>query len=96
MRLSCTRHDTRQGQNSDSTACALGANRSHAVNEIACLDDRQDFVPVLEKLAKTDPVHWKGREHDGVDGAQFYRVRFDARRALREIQNNQPCSWRRH
>jgi hypothetical protein len=70
--------------------------RSHAVNEIACLDDRQDFVPVLEKLAKTDPVHWKGRADDGVDGDQFYPVRFDARRALREIQNNQPCLFRRH
>ena len=70
--------------------------RSNAVNEIACLDDRQDFVPILEKLAKTDPVHRKGRADDGVDGDQFYPVRFDARRALREIQNNQPCSWRRH
>ena len=70
--------------------------RSHAVNEIACLNDRQDFVPVLEKLAKTDPVHWKGRGDDGVDGDQFYPVRIDARRALREIQNNQPCSFRRH
>lgn len=70
--------------------------RSHAVNEIACLDDRQDFVPVLEKLAKTDPDHWKGRADDGVDGDQFYPVRVDARRALREIQNNQPCSGRRH
>lgn len=49
----------------------------------------------LEKLAETDPVHWKGREDDGVDGDQFYPVRFDTRRALREVQNNQPCSWRR-
>ena len=68
--------------------------RSNAVNEIACLDDRRDFVPVLEKLAKTDPVHYKGRADDGVDGDQFYPVRFDARRALREIQSNQPCSTR--
>jgi hypothetical protein len=70
--------------------------RSHVVNEIACRDDRQGFVPVLEKLAETDPVHWKGRADDGLDGDQFYPVRFDARRALREIQNNQPCSWRGH
>lgn len=42
--------------------------RSHAVNEIACLDDRRHFVSALEKLAKTDPVHWKGHEDDGVDG----------------------------
>jgi len=68
--------------------------RSHAVNEIACLDDRQDFVPTLEKLATTDPEHWKGREDDGVDGDQFYPVRFDARRALREIKNNERCVWR--
>lgn len=68
--------------------------RGHAVNEIACLDDRKDFVPALEKLAKTDPVHWKGREDDGVDGDQFYPVRLYARRALQEIQSNEPCSWR--
>jgi HEAT repeat protein len=68
--------------------------RSQAVDEIACLDDRQDFVPALEKLATTDPVHWKGREDDGVDGDQFYPVRLYARRALRQIQNNEPCLWR--
>jgi hypothetical protein len=70
------------------------AVRGTAVNEIACLDDRQDFVPLLDKLAKTDPAHFKGREDDGVDGDQFYPVRFDARRALRAIQNNEPCLWR--
>ncbi len=68
--------------------------RSSAINEIACLDDRQDFVPVLENLAKTDPTHWKGRADDGVDGDQFYPVRLDARRALRQIQNREPCAWR--
>lgn len=68
--------------------------RSHAVNVIACRDDRKEFVPVLEKLAKTDPVHWKGREDDGVDGDQFYPVRLYARRALQEIQSNEPCSPR--
>lgn len=69
--------------------------RGHAVNEIACLDDRKDFVAILEKLAKTDPVHYKGREDDGVDGDQFYPVRLYARRALQEIQGNEPCAWRR-
>lgn len=68
--------------------------RSHAVNEIACLDDRRHFVSALEKLAKTDPVHWKGHEDDGVDGDQFYPVRFDTRRALGQIQSNEPCPWR--
>jgi len=69
--------------------------RSNAVNEISCLNDRQDFVPLLEKLAKTDPEHYKGRADDGVDGDQFYPVRLSARRALREIHNNEPCLWRR-
>lgn len=68
--------------------------RGHAVEEVACLAERKDFVPVLEKLAKTDPVHYKGHEDDGVDGDQFYPVRLYARRALREIQNNGQCSWR--
>lgn len=70
------------------------AVRGHAVEEVACLPDRKDFVPVFEKLAKTDPVHYKGREDDGVDGDQFYPVRLYARRALREIQNDEQCSWR--
>jgi len=69
--------------------------RGHAVKEIGCLDDRQDFVPILEKLAKTDPTHYRGRADDGVDGDQFYPVRVDARRVLREIQTNVTCSWRR-
>lgn len=68
--------------------------RSHAVNEIACRDDRKDFVPILDKLAKTDPEHFKGRAFDGMDGDQFYPVRFDARRALREIHNNEQCVWK--
>ena len=68
--------------------------RGHAVEEIACLGDRQDFVPALEKLAKTDPVHYKGRADDGVDGDQFYPVRFYTRRALQEIDNNEPCLFR--
>jgi HEAT repeat protein len=69
--------------------------RSNAVNEIACLDDRKDFVPALQKLAGTDPEHYRGQEDDGVDGDQFYPVRLYARRALREIQNDERCLWRR-
>lgn len=34
--------------------------RSHAVNEVACLDDRQDFIPILEKLARPIPCTGKG------------------------------------
>lgn len=70
------------------------AVRANAVSEIACLDDRRDFVPALQKLAETDPVHYKGQEDDGVDGDQFYPVRFEARRALRTIRNNENCVWR--
>lgn len=69
--------------------------RSNAINEIVCRKNRLEFVPILENLAKTDPVHWQGRADDGVDGDQFYPVRHDARRALREIYNDQQCSWRR-
>lgn len=67
------------------------AVRSKTVWEIDCLDDRQDYVPILEKIAKTDPQKLPGKADDGGDGDEFYPVRFDARRALRHIQNNQPC-----
>lgn len=65
--------------------------RRKAVWEIDCLVDRQDFVPILEKIAKTDPQKLPGKADDGGDGDEFYPVRFDARRALRHIQNNKPC-----
>jgi len=66
--------------------------RSSAVQGIDCLDDRQDFVPMLEKIAKTDPENYPGTEDDGVDGDKFYPVRVDARRVLRDIQNNKICT----
>lgn len=65
--------------------------RTKAVWEIDCLDDRQDFVPILEKIAKTDPLKLPGKADDGGDGGEFYPVRFDARRVLRHIQNNELC-----
>lgn len=65
--------------------------RRKAVWEIDCLDDRQDFVPILQKLAKTDPLKLPGKADDGGDGDEFYPVRFDARRVLRHIQNNERC-----
>jgi hypothetical protein len=67
--------------------------RRKAVWEIDCLDDRQDFVPLLQEIAKTDPLVLPadGPADDGGDGDKFYPVRFDARRVLRHIQNNQPC-----
>lgn len=67
--------------------------RRKAVWEIDCLVDRQDFVPLLQKVAKTDPfiLPADGPADDRGDGDMFYPVRYDARRALRHIQNNQPC-----
>ena len=65
--------------------------RSRAVKEIDCLDNRQDFVPMLEQIAKTDPWKLPGKADDGGDGDEFYPVRFDARRVLRDIQNNTTC-----
>jgi len=65
--------------------------RTQAVWEIDCLADRNEFVPVLQEIAKTDPLKLPGKAFDGGDGGQFYPVRADARRALRHIQNNQPC-----
>jgi hypothetical protein len=65
--------------------------RGHAVQEIDCLDDRKDFVSVLEQIAKNDPDQLLGKALDGGDGDQFYPVRADARRALRDIQSNTGC-----
>ena len=66
--------------------------RSSAVQAIECLGDRNDFLPTLEKIAKTDPVHFRGRADDGVDGDQFYPVRFEARRVLQDIRENSVCA----
>lgn len=69
--------------------------RTHVVRKIDCRKDRQDFVPLLQEVAKTDPFKLPGKADDGGDGDQFYPVRADARRALRHIQNNELCtSWR--
>jgi hypothetical protein len=68
-----------------------GATRRIAVQEIDCLDDRQDFVPLLTEISKTDPQKLSGKPLDGGDNNQFYPVRADARRVLRHIQSNMPC-----
>ena len=65
--------------------------RREAVQEIDCLDERKDFIPVLEVIAKTDPDKLPGRALDGGDGGQFYPVRADARQTLRHIKNNESC-----
>lgn len=66
--------------------------RGHAVKEIDCLEDRRDFMPILENIAKTDPANFPGTEDDGVDGDKFFPVRVDARRVLRDIQSNKNCA----
>jgi len=65
--------------------------RTQAIWEIDCLPDRQSFVPELQQIAKTDPDKLPGRADDDGDGDAFYPVRYDARRALRHIQNNAAC-----
>jgi hypothetical protein len=70
----------------------LEPSRRIAVKEIDCLEDRQNFVPLLEEIAKTDPEKQEGKPLDGGDNDQFYPVRYDARRVLRHIKNNQACT----
>jgi hypothetical protein len=65
--------------------------RRSAVQEIGCLEDRQDFEPLLKEIAKTDPLKLPGKALDGGDGNEFYPVRADARQVLRDIQNNAGC-----
>ncbi|HLZ13420.1 MAG TPA: HEAT repeat domain-containing protein [Candidatus Acidoferrum sp.] len=66
--------------------------RSNAVRALGCLSERKEFVPILEKIAKTDPQKLAGKARDGVDGNEFYPVRYDARQVLRDIQANKSCS----
>ena len=70
----------------------LEPSRRIAVQEIDCLDDRQNFIPLLEEIAKTDPEKQAGKPLDGGDNNQFYPVRYDARRVLRHIKNNELCT----
>ena len=68
--------------------------RKQVVSAIDCRKDRQDFVPLLQEVAKTDPflLPADGPAFDGGDGGKFYPVRADARRALLHIQGNEPCT----
>jgi len=66
--------------------------RRHAIKEIDCLNDRQAFVPILERIAKSDPWKLPGKADDGGDGEEFYPVRFQARWVLRDIQSNKTCA----
>jgi HEAT repeat protein len=66
--------------------------RSEAVREIGSLDERQEFVPILQKISKDDPEKFPRKAPDGSDAADFYPVRYDAGRVLREIRNNKICA----
>jgi HEAT repeat protein len=66
--------------------------RRTAVQQIGCLDDRQSFVPLLKEIARTDSQKLPGKALDGGDGNEFYPVRYDARRVLRDIQDDKKCS----
>jgi hypothetical protein len=67
--------------------------RTQVVRAIDCRKDRQDFVPLLQEVAKTDPFLLSSDRGalDGGDGDKFYPVRADARKALRHIQRNELC-----
>jgi len=64
--------------------------RGSAVAAIEYIDNREEFVPALEKLAQTDPVKLPGTPDDGGDGGQFYPLRQDARKLLRKIASHEP------
>ena len=65
--------------------------RRRVVGAIDCRKDRQDLVPLLQQIAKTDPEKRPGRALDGGDADGFYPVRADARRALRHIKSGEAC-----
>jgi hypothetical protein len=65
--------------------------RQEAVMLLDCSGARQDFVSELEELAKSDPARYPGRSDDAIDGNWHYPVRIQARRVLRDIQNNKTC-----
>ena len=45
-----------------------GVVRGHAVREIDCLADREDFLSALQQIAKADPDKLPGKALDGGDG----------------------------
>jgi HEAT repeat protein len=67
--------------------------REAAAQEIVCLDNAHVFVPTLELIAKNDPASFgPGKADDGGDDNEFYPVRAEARRTLREIRSKKECS----
>jgi hypothetical protein len=64
--------------------------RDGAMAAIEYIDNREEFVPALEKIAQNDPVKLPGVPDDGGDNGQFYPLRQNARRLLRKIANHEP------
>jgi hypothetical protein len=65
--------------------------RAQAIMLIDCFDERRNFVSAMEQIAKNDPDRFPGRADDAFDGEWYYPVRVQARRVLRDIQNNKTC-----
>jgi hypothetical protein len=63
--------------------------RGGAMAAIEYLEDREQFVPALEKVAQSDPVRLPGKPDDGGDGGQFFPLRQQARKLLRKIANHE-------
>lgn len=49
------------------------AVRTAAIWEIGCLENKQDYIPVLGQIAKTDTFKLPGKALDGGDGDEFFR-----------------------
>jgi hypothetical protein len=63
--------------------------RDGAISAVEYLEQREEFVPVLQKLAEDDPVTLPGTPDDGHDGGKFYPVRQHATELLRKITNHE-------
>ena len=64
--------------------------RGSAIDATEYLDNREEFIPELEKISQSDPVKLPGKSDDGGDGGQFYPLREQARKLLRKITNHEP------
>ena len=64
--------------------------RGSAITAIEYLNDREQFVPALEKVAQSDPVKLPGQPDDGGDAGEFYPLRQQARKLLHKIAIHEP------
>jgi len=67
------------------------AVRDGAIAAIEFLDDRDQFVPILQDIAEHDPIRIPGlKADDNEDNGEMYPVRRNARYLLRKIANHEP------